>query len=991
MKRILLLSFMFSLVVAFSASAQRTVTGTVTDESGETVPGVNVVLKGTTNGTTTDLDGNYRLSVPEEGGTLVFSFIGLSTQEVVIGARSVIEVTMSSDVQQLTEVVVTGYSNTSKAKLTSAISAVDGKDLESIPMPDVNQLIQGRAPGVYSSAPSGQPGAAQNIRIRGTGSITAGRGPLYVIDGIPVQNGDFTTATQTADVLSNINPNDIASLTVLKDAAATALYGARGGNGVILITTKKGKAGDTRITARAQYGVTQPQFGKLDMMNAQQAWDYERVILANSGLSETQIDANRPASMLDSTFNWIDAAFRTGKTQNYEIQATGGDESTRYFVSGSYFQQDGTLLESSFNRISARANLDKRFRDNIDFTMNTNVSYTDQLNAVAGNRFASPLLAAFVNTPLQSPYNPETGQLYTGQEPGFEIFTGDNFLYSTPINPTTTNTLRTIGKAVLGWDILENLRVSQTAAVDFVSIKENSFYDPTTNDGFDNQGDITNDYNENITITSQTQISGDWKIGNDHTFDALAVYEFQKNDRENFSAYGVGLASGKLKTLNSTATPQGVGGFVQQFAFESVLGQLNYNYLNRYYFTGSIRRDGSSRFGADNRYATFWAVAGSWRLIEEGFMQGQNILTDAKVRVSYGTSGNAEIGNYASLGLYGFGAAYNGAPGSAPSQIANPDLTWETSTTTNIGIDLGFVNNRILLGTELYNKLSENLLLDVPVSRTSGFTSATRNIGELQNRGIELTLSTVNFKGEFNWTTDFNIAYNENKILSLPEGEDINNGRQIWREGKPIRTWYIQKWAGVNPADGTPLWFTEDGGVTGNYANAGRFEVGNAAPDLIGGFSNTFTYKGLSLNVFFNFALGHEIYNASKPFIESDGQRFGWNHLAIAAEDYWEQPGDIADRPQPRLGGNNQANSTSTRYLEDGSFVRLRNVNLSYTIPKNIVSKAGMSNVRVFVQGQNLLTFTNYSGFDPEAGETGDEFFRYPVGRAFTGGIEISF
>ncbi|WP_258100703.1 SusC/RagA family TonB-linked outer membrane protein [Marinoscillum pacificum] len=990
MKRILLLS-LFSFVVAFVATAQRTVSGTVTDDSGETVPGVNVVLKGTTTGTTTDLDGNYRLSVPEEGGTLVFSFIGLASQEVEIGARSAIDVAMASDVQQLTEVIVTGYNNTSKAKLTSAISSVDGAQIESIPMPDVNQLIQGRAPGVYSTAPSGQPGAAQNIRIRGTGSITAGRGPLYVIDGIPVQSGDFTSATETADVLSNINPNDIASLTVLKDAAATALYGSRGGNGVILITTKKGKAGDTKITARAQYGITKPQFGNFQMMSAQQAWDYERTILANSGQNEAQIDANRPSQMLDSTFNWVDAAFRTGKTQNYEVQATGGDESTRYFVSGSYFQQDGTLIESSFSRVSARANLDKRFRDNIDFSLNSNVSYTDQLNAVAGNRFASPLLAAFVNTPLQSPYNPNTGQLYTGQEPEFAIFTGDNFLYSTPINPVTTNTLRTLGKGVLAWDILDNLRVSQTGAVDFVSIKENSFQDPTTNDGFDNNGDITNDYNENITVTSQTQISGDWKIGNDHTFDALAVYEFQKNRRENFSAYGVGLASGKLKTLQSTAVPQGVDGFVNEFAFESVLGQLNYNYLNRYYFTGSVRRDGSSRFGAENRYATFWAVAGSWRLIEEGFMQPQNILTDAKLRVSYGTSGNASIGNYASLGLYGFGVAYNGLPGSAPSQIANPDLTWETSTTLNIGIDLGFVKNRVLLGAELYNKISENLLLDVPVSRTSGFTTATRNIGELRNRGIELTLSTVNLEGELKWTTDFNIAYNENEILSLPDGEDIDNGNQVWREGKPIRTWEIQKWAGVNPADGTPLWFTEDGGVTGNYANAGLFEVGNATPDYIGGLSNTLSYKGLTLNVFFNFALGHEIFNSSRRFIESDGQRFGWNHLEVAGEDYWTAPGDIVSRPQPRLGGNNQANSISTRYLEDGSFVRLRNVNLSYTLPKNVISKVGMSNARIFVQGQNLLTFTNYSGFDPEAEEDGDEFFRYPVGRAYTAGIEISF
>ncbi len=997
MKKILLIGLSLVMVSTMSWAQDRTISGKVTSsDDGSTLPGVNVVIKGTSNGVVTDIDGNYKMSVPADGTVLIFSFIGLETMEIEIGSRTVLDLAMATDVTQLSEVVVVGYSEMNRTKLVSSIDVVDSDQITNVPLPDVNQILQGKATGVYSTAPTGQPGAASNIRIRGTGSISAGRGPLYVIDGIISQQGDFTQTVQSQDALSNINPNDIESLTVLKDAAATALYGSRGSNGVILITTKRGKAGKSTITVRAQYGFTQKNTGNFEMMDGQQVWDYERQVLANSGFNQGEIDDSRPQSMLDSTFNWVDAAFRAGRTQNYEIQASGGSESTRYFVSASVFQQDGTLINSDFGRVSIRSNIDQTLSDGWSLRMDINVSYTDQLNAVAGNRFASPLLAAFVNTPLQAAINPETGELFTGLEPNFNIFTNDNYLYSVPLNPVTNNNLRTLGQFYLQYDIKDNMNISQKLAVDFLSIREHRFFDPTTNDGIDDNGSIDEYYNQNVGLTSQTKFAGNWTFKDVHDLDVLGVFEVQTYNQESFGSTGIGLASGKLKTLNSTATPQSVTGFETAYSFVSLLAQASYNYESKYFVQGSVRNDASSRFGENNRDATFWSVGASWRIMEEDFLNGVGWMDDLKLRASYGTSGNAGIGNFASRGLYGFGAAYLGQPGSAPSQISNPDLTWEVSKSLDIGLDVSFVRSRLNFTMDYYDRNSENLLLDVPVSATSGFTEATQNIGQVKNSGFEFAVNSVNFDNEFKWTTNFNISYNKNEVVKLNDGEDILDGSQIIREGESIRSWYVQQWAGVNPADGTPLWLTADdddnpSDPTGNYGQAGRFIIGNALPDFTGGFTNNLSYKGFDLSIFFYFVYGNEVYNNSRRFIESDGQRYGWNHLVDAGQDYWQQPGDNALRPQPLQGGNNSSNSRSTRYIEDGSFLRLRNVTFSYNFPFDWIDRAGFQSIRLYVQGQNLWTLTDYSGFDPEMDETGSEFFRYPVGKSFTFGVDLTF
>jgi len=1012
-KFLLLKSFLGLMLLSTVAFAQeRVVTGRITGvDDGSVLPGVNVVLKGTSTGTVTDAGGNYSISVPSSGGTLAFTFIGLKLQEVEIGARSVIDVIMENDATQLSEIVVTGYSESSSRNIVSAVGKVGSSALQNVPLTDVNQMIQGRVAGVFSSSGSGQPGSVQSIRIRGQGSLSAGQTPLYVIDGIPVSNGDLSqsgvgtgTPANGQDVLANINPNDIESVNILKDAAATSLYGSRGANGVVLITTKRGKSGGSTITARVQYGVTLKNTGNFKMMNAQQVWDYERDMLSLAGQTQAQINTRRPDSLLNHPFNWVDAAFREGRTANYEVQAQGGDDKTKFFISGGVYKQEGALIQTDFSRYSLRTNLDHKLNDKLDLSLNVNISYTDQLNANSGNRFSSPLLGAFSTTPFQNPYNPETGAIRTGREANWLGITHDNFLYSSYLNPSKNNTMRSIGKLAIGYNLTKNIRISQTGNFDFIQIKETNFADPTTNDGFSavpsTAGSLTAANTQDLTLTSQTKFTGNWTIGDKHNIDALAVMEVQKNDNSNQVANGVGYASGLLKTLNAAATPLSVGGSTTSYGFLSYIAQVSYNLSQKYFLTGSFRRDGSSRFGQSTKYANFWSVGGSWRLIDESFISNLNVLSDLKLRVSYGTAGNAAIGNFSSPELYAYTAAYNGTPGSFPAQIANPNLTWEQSSTINIGLDFGVIKDRIHGSVDIYRKTSEQLLLNVPVSSTSGFTTALRNIGKIENSGIEGTLSTVNTIGVVKWTTDFNITAQTSKVIDLPNNNaDIipgfvagaTSGLNIYRAGQPVTSFYMREWAGVNPADGTPLWKTIDGGTTGSYAAASRFIAGNYTPKFMGGLNNTVTYKGISLAVFFYYSYGNQVYNQSRAFIESDGQRFGWNHLLAAGSDYWRAPGDIVSRPRPINGGNNSSNSVSSRYLEDGSYIRLRNVQLGYNIPTNVYSKYGFKNIRVYVQGQNLLTFTNYSGFDPEMDATGAEFFRFPVAKSYTAGIEVTF
>jgi len=1005
-----LLLLLGCLVLAFQLYAQgRVISGRVADATGNPISNASVLVKGSSIGTTTKADGSFSLTVPQGAKSLIISSVGMAQEEVDIRTNSVINVSLKAGDTNLQEVVVTGYTTTARNKSTVAASVVGAKDISNVPMTNVNDILQGKATGLTVMSTSGQPGSSSNIRVRGVGSISAGASPIYVIDGIIVERGQFVAGviSQNNDILSNMNPNDIESVTVLKDAAALALYGARGGNGVIVITTKKGKAGTSKINVVAQYGVTKPSVGNWGMMDANQVYNYEKNVLALNGYSQSFIDGYMPASLLDKTFNWVDAALVDGHIQQYDLSISGGNEKTKQFLSMGYYDQQGTVYNSGFKRMTLNMNLDHQVNSRFKVGASLNTSFSNGLNADGGSYFSSPILATLTNSPLWLyPYKPD-GSLYIGYEDEFSKgsgnnITGDNWLYSNPLNYSRQKQFRALGKLTGELKLTKWMTLKENLAGDLIYAREKVFFDPTTGNGVNaadptKSGEIIESLNNPFTFTSQTSLSGNVHIKEKHELSYLALMEYQRFNQTNIQADGLGIVDGGLQVLNVTGTPNGTSGGESEYAFLSYLGQANYTYNNKYSLSGSLRRDGSSRFGVDNRYALFYSVGGSWKIIDEDFMANQKIFSDLRLRASYGTSGVADFGNYVAQQLYAYGQTYDGAPGSAPSTPGNPKLTWEKNKQTDIGLEFGLLRDRIRGTFDVYRRISSELLQNVPVSRTTGFSSAQLNVGELENKGFEVSLSSVNIKSKlFNWTTDFNVSYNRNEVLTLYNHQDIAGGTLgRTREGQPLSSWFLPVWAGVDPNNGDPLWYLADGKTTTNsYAVASRTEnrhfVGTSLPKYTFGLNNTVSYDGFSLAFFFYAITGAKIYDQNMSFIDSDGLRYGWNYYKDADKNYWTTAGQKADRPKPVIGGNKNSSAASTRWIESNDYIRLRNVTLSYNLPQNLIRRATLTNARLFVSGVNLLTITNYKGVDPETALGGNDVFKYPVNKSVTIGLDIS-
>jgi TonB-linked SusC/RagA family outer membrane protein len=984
----------------------RTIKGKVTDsKDGVAVPYATVRIQGSNKGTTTDQDGNFIIEIGVDQ-SLTISSIGFTAKTVKPGGADALNVTLVAD-NTLTEYIATGYVNTNRQRKVSAVGEVTAEKLANTPFVDINQALQGQTAGVFVGGASGQPGSVQNVRIRGIGSISAGAAPLYVIDGIIVDgrdiNGSSGLAVQSNDLLANLNPNDIESVNVLKDAAATALYGSRGANGVIVITTKKGKAGTTSFSARGQYGSQKASFGKAKMMTPAEALAYNRDVLALNGDSPAEIDEQYPLSLLSSGFDWRDAGFRRATSQDYGISASGGNEKTKFYLSAGYNDQEGTIINSDFKRYTVISNLSQKVNERFDIAMNLNLSQSNTNSAMGGNYYSSPILGAYFISPFQSPYKPD-GSLYSGLEPDFWAGSGDNFLYSVYLNDKKLSNFRGLGGLTVGYRLFDWLKIQEKVNMDMVYGQADFFYDPTTGDGYNaadplKSGEVYNANVKNTTLTNQLSISGDIKINDDHQLDYIAITEYNRYKSRSFNADGLGLVTGKLKVLDVTAVPQGVGGNATEYTFLSYMGQVNYTFKKRYNLSGSVRTDGSSRFGVNNRFGTFFSVGASWRLLEESFMQSQHVFSDLRLRGSYGKTGNADFGtidNFVARALYDYGTSYNGAPGNAPNTIGNENLTWERNKATNIGLDLGFLNNRITAVIDVYKRTTDGLLLNTPVSSTSGFTTQMRNIGAMQNKGIEALITSLNVdaKSGFSWKTEFNMSMNRNKVTELYQGRDVAgaNSTQLHRVGEPVQSWYLNEWAGVDKETGDPLWYTADGKTTNNINLAQRKIVGNSQPKFTGGLTNTFMYKGISLSVIFYGVTGNKILNRTRNLGDSDGAYFGYGYDKLATQNYWRQPGDNAERPKPIPGGNKNANSAlSTRYLEDGSFLRLRNINLSYALPPKWMKSINVSTIKLYAQAANIATWTGYKGWDPEQDISALEFFRYPPSKSITFGVNVNF
>ena len=1005
-----LMSLLFVAGFAFAAQAQeRTVSGTVTsEESGEALPGVNVVVKGTTAGTVTNIDGNYQLQVPEDQGILQFSFIGFLTKEVEVGSQSTLNVNLAPDIKSLQEVVVVGYGTQSRQKLTSSISSVSAEEIENIPVPTFEGALQGRMAGVNINQSSGTLGAPVTVRVRGTTSINASNQPLFVIDGIPLavdndadgnilRGSNFGTGGGT-NQLANINPNDIESVEVLKDAAATALFGARGANGVVLITTKSGKSGKTNVNVGYYAGISEPT-RNFDLVNGP---EYQRLINyagfgANGYGYFDPVSGSAFQNTEDApTADHIDLVTRTAFLHQANASVSGGTDKTQFYGGITFRDEEGWIRQTSLQRISARLNLTQQVSEKFEIGLRISPTRTVNMRQAEDNAIASPYTNGALSRPDLPAFN-EDGSVFLG-----------NLFGGSPLGNLINQrrelvTYQTLGNLNLRYELLPGLSFRSEAGVDLTSIREEdrTLQDHTDAGALNGQGFVSSA--QAINLNWNNLVDYNLTFGKSD-FTILGGVTYQYFDAKTVYAEANTFGSPLLPNLNSASEKTDADATGTQFAFLGYLARVNYTFDNRYIIQASGRYDGSSRFGANNQYGFFPAISAGWLISEESFLENVEQISFLKLRSSYGLTGNAEIGNFASRGLAGYGNNYNNLPGFEQSNLANPNLTWEETAQFDIALDFGLLSDRISGTVGYFNKATEGLLLEVPLPLEAGIATTPvsvfqDNVGEINNQGFEFEIrADIVSTDDFTWNSSFNISTLKNEVRALPdndgngEADDIIVGEYIHRVGEPLASFYVVRYAGVDPANGNALFLNAEGEQTTDYSSSFAVVAGDPYPDYFGGFTNTIRWKGLDATVFFQYSLGQDIYRSEGEFVTTNAfANFG---QARSQLNTWTPNNTNTNIPQARRFVRN-GTQPSSRYLEDASYLRLKNASIGYTFPTGWVNGA---NIRLYTQAQNLLTFTNFEGVDPEVSRNdqnspfqGETFFSRPQSRVITVGIDVTF
>ncbi len=996
--------------------AQRVITGTVTgSEDGKGIPSVSIVVKGTTTGVVTDVNGAYSLNAPANATVLVFSFIGMKTQEIQIAGRSVINVVLDPDVATLDEVVVVGFGTRLKSELTGSISAVRASDIANSTQPSFESAIQGKASGVYVQGGSGKLGQAIKVRVRGSSSITADNQPLYVIDGIPINTANIGTGgNEPTNPMADLNPADIESIQILKDASAAAIYGARAANGVVLITTKRGKEGKTLFTYTAQGGFSDPA-KKVGFLNRQQYLslveegfnNMDKLYGAGAlGYATWQAllddwfpywrDADNPNDLTKGPDeNWEDLALRRGYTQQHDLAASGGTEKTKFYTSLSWANQEAVVIKNDFDRVSARFTLDHKANDFVSFGLSLNPVRSRSWRVANDNAFATPLQMVALS-PLDPAYIPGTNELNS-------LTQYENGLIPAEYNSFNALVYRNMGNIFAQFNLIDGLTFKTEFGADQTNQKEKGYWGRLTNDG----GPYGSAEERTVTLLNYTSnsyftynkdfaklLNLNLNVVTGMTYEE-SYRDVQWNGAENFP-------SDKFKRISSAAEPSGSDGWGTGYSFLSYFLRSNFKLADKYLFTLSGRYDGSSRFGKENRFGFFPAASAAWIITKEKFMQNLGFLSFLKLRGSWGLTGNAEIGNFSSRGLYS-ASNYAGYSGLVPVSLPWDDLKWETTEQINIGLDFGFLDNRITGEIDYYIKNTSDLLLSANVPATSGFTSIVKNIGDLENKGWEFLLNTVNLTQPLMWNTSFNFSTNKNKVTNL-DGQIIRVGNWRAMEGQPIGIFWMPVYAGVKPENGDALFYVDDKKVetTNNIAAAAQQMAGDPNPDFTGGMTNTLNFKGFDLSFTMQFVYGNEIFNGGRQW-QADGLSWFDNQTLEFYQNYWKKPGDKTKYPQPRLWEGN-GYGISSMLVFDGSYLRLKDVTLGYTLKSRLMSNYGLSNIRFFVKGLNLWTLTDYVGWDPEANFVGTgpsaqtmnlrqgyDFYTTPQPRTITFGAQVRF
>ena len=978
--------------------------------------GVSITIKGNEAiGTITDPEGKYSLQV-EPDQTLIVSYIGMKTAEIRVPRKnSVLNIVLEPESMNLDEVVVTGYGNFTKSSFTGSANTLKADMLKDIPVMSVEQKLQGMTTGVNITSSSGQPGANQNIRIRGMGSFNASQEPLFVIDGVPVTSGSLSAGGSDAaymnnsktNIMSTLNPADIENITVIKDAAAASLYGSRAANGVILITTKKGSAGRAQVTLNISGGFSNAAVDFRPTLNGDQ-----RRELLYEGLVNYAIDQNMesPTAYADQEIgqyayvpsmgytDWRKELLRTATQQDYEASVSGGNERSTYYASLGYNKQEGLAKNSSLDRYSARLNLTQKVGKYGEVGANMMFTQMNQeMNEERGSAINPFLCVAMTMNPSMTVRDEEGN--YIGAYEGSTL----NPLRDIMTDYNRVRMTRMFSTGYASIEPLKGLKLKETISYDYTTQKDSRYYNPLSSAGPKSGSDAQTakgfiEYGKFISSTSLNYVR---TFAYKHHLDVLAAYEIESYQTDKASGMKSKLPSDILTEPDNAAVLNSFISSTQDYRMISYLSRLNYDYDDRYYLAGSFRRDGSSRLSPSNRWGNFWSVSGMWNISNEAFMKPvKKVLNDLKIRASYGVNGNQPGSLYGYMGLYSYGQNYMGGGGSYESALPNPNLKWEKNYNLNLGLDLAFIN-RIFVSLEYYNRDTKDLLYNRPISSTTGFQNYLGNLGQLNNRGWELELRTINFAGSnFNWTSVLNMTHNKNKIVSLDGKleQSIEGSWFIHKVGLPYSTFYVKEYAGVDPQTGKALYYMNTQDANGNYDRTVTTDASAAQaipyksvdPKISGGFTNIVNYKWFDLALTLTYSLGGYSFDKTGTYNETDGAKEQNYNLPIYELDRWQKPGDVTDVPRFVLG-QAAGPQNSSRYVHSTDHLRVKNLTLGFTLPDQWLTKLGVSKARLYFSGSNLLTWAKWDQYDPEVPVSGEVFCETPPMRTYSFGIEVSF
>lgn len=994
--------------VSQPGSRKKRVTGVVKDVMGEPLIGANVVEKGrSTNGVITDFNGKFTLEV-DESASLVVSYIGYLAQDIPTKGKGDFHIILKEDTNTLDEVVVTGYGDFKKATYTGSAFVLTTEKLEALPVVSVGQMIESNIPGISVVAgTSSQPGAKTTLRVRGVASMNASTEPLYVLDGVPIPSYDLSNFTSMSEAggmgfIETLNPADIESITVLKDAASASLYGAKGANGVVLITTKKGKEGKLRVNMAAKYGITDFAYTYRPLMGGEERRELIHEGLVNfqldKGVSEQEAqqyaDANidQYAKRLPQGYSdWESALFKTGYQQDYNLSASAGNQNSSFIGSLGYTKQTGVSLNSEMERFTGRVDASNKYKK-VEFGMNASFSWTKNVHLPEGKFYGSAIYASKVNLTPSTPIYNEDGTYASG----YRENNGYNPILEAEVNDYYARTVRAMGTAKIAYNVWDNLKVSSVFTVDYSLTKDFFFQSPDGRDGATYQGRGRMQMTDRIRYTSQNNLTYSKTFGK-HSVSAVTAFEVMKYDYEDLYAAKKTYGQDINTSLGNAADPIDADQKLQEDALMSYVASVNYSYDDKYYASFSFRRDGSSRLSPDTRWGNFWSLSASWRLSQERFMQPlKSVLSDLKLRASYGVNGNLPSSYYGYQSTYTTGAFYSGKPSLWESTLGNEELTWEKNYALNLGLDIGLFS-RVNVSLDWYTRTTKDLLMSKQLNSISGFSSLLTNVGQMRNTGVELEVRSNNIKTkDFSWITAFNLSHNKNKILKLADLPWFVDGRYVRKEGYPFNTIYLREYAGVDPETGSALYYDNQQDENGNYTKNKVTDPGQASPiplkditpTISGGFMNTFNYKFIDLSFNLSYSFGGYSYDNASYILQDDGYSVISNK-STEQRRRWQKPGDITDVPRFVYGNKKGGNYNSSRAIHSTDHIRLKSLILGLNAPKAWLQKLGIGNARIYFSGTNLLTWAAYDQYDPEM--SGVVGFYTPPLKTYAFGLELKF